>query len=97
VTGVQTCALPIYARFLQGLAFAALSLHFTRHHNQQGAVLLADDALRVLPDFLPAYRGLGVAPVLASVQRLRPLLDGIDPEADCPMQPFVCDELQHVA
>ena len=33
------------ARFLQGLAFAALAFHFTQNRNQDGARLLADDAL----------------------------------------------------
>ncbi len=81
------------AQFLQGLAFAALAWHFTRHHNQDGAQLLADDALSVLPKFLPTYWGVDVAPIVESLNVLRPLLEGLDPEADCPLQPFVCSKL----
>ncbi len=55
------------AQFLQGLAFAALAFHFTQNHNQDGAALLADDALALLPQFVPAYRGVAVAPVLETL------------------------------
>jgi hypothetical protein len=77
------------ARFLQGLAFAALSFHFTQNQNQDGAALLADDAMKVLPSFEPAHRGVEVAPILETLERLRPLLNGLGSEDDCPMQPFV--------
>lgn len=81
------------AQFLQCLAFAALALHFTRHHNQEGATLMADDALALLPAYLPTYRGLSVAPVLETLNTLRPLLDGIDNQAECPLHPFACNKL----
>lgn len=81
------------ARFLQGLAFAALSFHFTQNQNQDGAALLADDALRSLPAFQPSYRGVEVAPILETLHALRPLLDGLAPEADCPMRPFAFNPL----
>lgn len=81
------------ARFLQGLAFAALAFHFTQNRNQDGAALLTDDALRVLPSFLPAYGGVEVAPVLETLNVLRPLLNGLEPEADCPLQPFFFNKL----
>lgn len=83
------------ARFLQGLAFAALALHFTQHRNQEGAALLADDALAVLSAFRPAHRGLAVAPLIATLARLRPLLDGVAPDAECPMCPLVFDKLSY--
>lgn len=83
------------ARFLQGLAFAALTFHFTQNQKQDGAALMADDALAMLPNYLPAYRGLEVEPVLATLRVLRPLLDGLDPEDDCPMQPFVFNRLKY--
>lgn len=81
------------ARFLQGLAFAALALHFTQNRNQEGAALLADDALNVLPQYLPDYRGLRIAPVMDTLSALRPLLQGLKPDAECPMQPLVFHKL----
>ncbi|NMM29203.1 MAG: DUF309 domain-containing protein [Glaciimonas sp.] len=83
------------ARFLQGLAFAALALHFTQNRNQEGAALLADDALSVLPQFLPAYRGLKVAPVMETLAALRPLLDGLQSDAECPIRPLVFNKLSY--
>lgn len=82
------------AQFIQGLAFAALAWYFTRDRNQEGALLLADDALAVLPGFLPKYRGMDVAAVIESLKTLRPLLDGLDQQADCPLQPFTCNNLK---
>ncbi|WP_420475169.1 hypothetical protein [Noviherbaspirillum sp. ST9] len=73
------------ACFLQGLAFAALAFHFSRNRNLEGAALLADDALNVLPTFLPAYRGVQVEPVIDTLNALRPLLDGLAPDAECPL------------
>jgi hypothetical protein len=83
------------ARFLQGLAFAALAFHFTQNRNQDGARLLADDALSVLPEYGPAHLGVETGSVLKSLRALRPMLDDLDPEADCPMQPFVAEKLIH--
>ncbi|HUX30595.1 MAG TPA: hypothetical protein VMV78_08210 [Thiobacillus sp.] len=83
------------ARFLQGLAFAALAFHFTQNHNQDGAALLADDALTLLPQFVPVYRGVALGPVLETLNILRPLLAGLDHEADCPLQPFVFKKFEH--
>jgi hypothetical protein len=83
------------ARFLQGLAFAALAFHFTQNHNQDGAALLAEDAVAKLTGFLPAYRGVEVASVLETLNALLPLLEGLDHEADCPMQPFVFNKLAY--
>ncbi len=83
------------AQFLQGLAFAALAFYFTQNHNQDGAALFAEDALSMLPRFLPAYRGLEMAPVLEALNTLLPLLDGLVHEAACPMQPFVFNKLTY--
>ncbi|BCB27413.1 hypothetical protein SKTS_22990 [Sulfurimicrobium lacus] len=83
------------AQFLQGLAFAALAFYFTQNHNQDGAALLAEDGLARLARFLPVYRGLEVAPVLETLHTLRPLLEGLEHEADCPMQPFVFNKLAY--
>ncbi len=81
------------ARFLQGLAFAALAFHFTQNRNQDGARLLADDALAVLLEYRPAHLGVEVGPVLKSLTALRPMLEDLDTEADCPMRPFVSGKL----
>lgn len=83
------------AQFLQGLAFAALAFYFTQNHNQDGAALFAEDALSMLPRYLPACRGVAVAPVLETLNTLLPLLDGLVHEADCPMQPFVYNKLAY--
>ena len=46
------------AQFLQALAFAVLALHFTQHGNQEGAVLMIDDALVALNRFRPGFLGV---------------------------------------
>lgn len=83
------------AQFLQALAFAALAFHFTQNQKQDGALLLADDALAILPGFQPMYRGVEIAPVLETVKTLRPMLDGLDAGAECPMRPFVFNKLRY--
>lgn len=83
------------ARFLQGLAFAALAFHFTQDGKQDGAALMADDALRVLPGYAPAYRGVKLEPVLETLRILRPMLDGLAPEDECPMRPFSFNPLSY--
>ncbi|GAB1235254.1 DUF309 domain-containing protein [Ferrigenium sp. UT5] len=60
------------ARFMQGLAFAAMALHFVQTANQEGARLLLDDALMVLPQFSPTHLGIMVEPVLETLHNLRP-------------------------
>jgi uncharacterized protein len=81
------------ARFLQGLAFAALAFHFTQNRNQDGARLLADDALAVLPEYGTAHLGVETSQVLRSLRTLRPMLENLETEADCPMQPLVSGKL----
>ncbi|RZI40418.1 DUF309 domain-containing protein [Herbaspirillum sp. HC18] len=83
------------ARFLQGLAFAALAFHFAQSRNLEGAALLADDALNVLPAYLPAYRGVQVDPVIETLTALRPLLDGLAQDAECPMPPKNFNKLSY--
>lgn len=85
------------ARFLQGLAFAALAFHFTQNRNQEGARLLADDALAVLPGYGAAYLGIETGPVLKSLRALRPMLENLDNDEECPMQPLVSGELVYRA
>jgi uncharacterized protein len=77
------------AEFLQGLAFATLALFFTQNQNQEGAVLMIDDAVMALAKYQPRFLGVQVAPIVDALQELRPLLAGLAPEADCPLYPFV--------
>ena len=77
------------ASFLQGLAFAALALHFTQDGNQEGALMMIDDAMVVLAPYAPSHQGVAVEPVLQSLAELRPMLVGLPPDAPCPIQPFV--------
>jgi hypothetical protein len=77
------------ASLLQGLAFAALALHFTQDGNQEGALMMIDDAMVVLAPYVPSHQGVAVEPVLQSLAELRPLLVGLPPDAPCPIQPFV--------
>lgn len=77
------------AELLQALAFATLALFFTQNQNQEGALLMLDDALLVLGKYRPAYLGIQIEPIYANLQDLRPLLVGLAPDADCPMYPFV--------
>lgn len=83
------------ARFLQGLAFAALAFHFTQNRNQDGARLLADDALALLPRYGAAHMGIETGPILTGLRALRPMLDNLDTEADCPMQPLESGKFIH--
>ncbi|GAB4396343.1 MAG: hypothetical protein OHK0048_00700 [Rhodoferax sp.] len=77
------------ARFLQAWAFATLALFFTQNHNQEGALLMADDALVALARYRPSFMGVRVEAVAQCLQELRPLLSGLPADAPCPILPFV--------
>lgn len=81
------------ARFLQGLAFAALALYFTQSGNQEGACLLIDDALMILPQYAPSHQGIRVEPILETLHTLRPVISLLAPDDECPFQPFVYNKL----
>jgi hypothetical protein len=81
------------ARFLQGLAFAALALYFTQAGNQEGACLLIDDALMILPQYAPSHHGIRVEPILETLHTLRPVIGLLAPDAECPYLPFVYNKL----
>lgn len=83
------------AAFLQALAFAALALFFTQNHNQEGALLLIDDAQMALNKYRPSYLGVAVAPILDSLQELRPLLVGLPADAPCPLFPLAYAKFQY--
>lgn len=83
------------AELLQALAFATLALFFAQNRNQEGALLMLDDALLVLGKYRPAYLGIKIEPIYAGLQDLRPLLAGLAPDADCPMYPFVYPKFEY--
>lgn len=63
-----------FARFLQGLAFAALAFHFAEEENTESAGIFLADALDVLPRFAPAYAGIELAPVIDALGELQAAL-----------------------
>jgi len=85
------------AEFLQGLAFATLALFFTQNQNQDGALLLIDDAQMALGKYRPRFLGVNVEPILGGLQELRPLLVGLAPDADCPLYPFVYPKFEYTS
>lgn len=85
------------AEFLQGLAYATLALYFTQNHNQEGAILMIDDAHMALAKYQPRFLGVHVAPILGALQELRPLLVGLAPDDDCPLYPFVYPKFEYTS
>jgi hypothetical protein len=83
------------AQFLQALAFAVLALYFTQHANQEGAVMMIDDALISLNRFRPGFLGVQVDPIIATLEELRPLLAGLAPDAECPLWPFAYNKFDY--
>lgn len=83
------------AQFLQGLAFAVLALYFTQNANQEGAVLMIDDAVIALNRFRPGFLGVRVDPIIGTLQELRPLLASLAPDAECPLWPFVYNKFEY--
>lgn len=83
------------AEFLQALAFAVLALFFTQNHNQEGALLMADDALMALNKYRPIYLGVAIEPIVGALQELRPLLCGLAADAPCPLYPFTYPKFQY--
>jgi hypothetical protein len=83
------------ALFLQALAFATLTLYFTQHGNQEGALLMLDDALVALARYRPGLMGVRVDPIIETLNELRPMIAGLAPDAECPLQPFVYRKLEY--
>lgn len=83
------------AEFLQALAFATLALFFTQNHNQEGALLMLDDALMALAKYRPRFLGVEIDPIFATLHELRPLLAGLPADAPCPMFPFVYPKFEY--
>lgn len=83
------------AEFLQAMAFAVLALFFTQNQNQEGALLMADDALMALNKYRPSYLGVAIDPIVGALEELRPLLCGLAPDDPCPLYPFVYPKFQY--
>ncbi len=83
------------AELLQALAFATLALFFTQNHNQEGALLMLDDAMMALGKYRPSYMGIKIEPIFGTLQDLRPLLVGLAPQAECPIYPFVYAKFEY--
>ncbi|NIR43777.1 MAG: DUF309 domain-containing protein [Gemmatimonadetes bacterium] len=72
-----------FARFLQGLGFAALAFHFAAEHNSESAGIFVEDALEVLPQYVPAYAGIEIDPIVDALAELRDRLPA--PETGLPV------------
>lgn len=83
------------AEFLQGLAYAVLALFFTQNHNQEGALLMIDDARMALAKYRPRFLGVHIDPILGALDELHPLLVGLAPDAECPLYPFVYPKFEY--
>ncbi|MFN3883783.1 MAG: DUF309 domain-containing protein [Rhodocyclaceae bacterium] len=83
------------AEFLQALAYATLALFFTQNRNQEGALLMLDDALIALAKYRPRFLGVEIDPILGALVELRPLLVGLPADAECPLYPFVYPKFEY--
>lgn len=83
------------AEFLQALAFATLALFFTQNHNQEGALMLLDDALLALAKYRPRFLGVHVDPIIGTLQDMRPLIVSLPADGENPMFPFVYARFEH--
>ncbi|MCK2125931.1 DUF309 domain-containing protein [Thauera aromatica] len=83
------------AEFLQGLAFATLALFFTQNRNQEGALLMVDDALIALGKYRPHFMGVQIDPIIGTLQTLRPLIASLPADGENPMFPFVYAKFEH--
>jgi hypothetical protein len=83
------------AEFLQGLAFAALALFFTQHRNQQGALILLDDAVVVLGKYRPRFLGVQVEPIIGNLLEMRPLIASLPADGENPSFPFVYAKFEY--
>lgn len=81
------------ARFMQGLAYAALALFFTQHGNQESARIFIDDALMILPQYTPCHLGIMVEPVLETLHNLRTTIAPLGANDEYPYQHFDFNKL----
>ncbi|AXS84105.1 DUF309 domain-containing protein [Marinobacter sp. Arc7-DN-1] len=60
-----------FARFLQGIAFAALAFHFAGEQNGESAAIFVEDGLSTLSRFPLSYAGVELAPIIDALAELR--------------------------
>jgi len=76
-------------------AFATLALFFTQNRNQEGALLMVDDALIALGKYRPRFMGVRIDPIIGTLQTLRPLIASLPADCENPMFPFVYAKFEH--
>lgn len=76
-----------FARFLQGMAFAALAFHFAEEQNIESAGIFVEDGLDALSRFPPAYAGIEVPPLVDALAELRAHMPS--PGSELPIPPVV--------
>lgn len=76
-----------FARFLQGVAFAALAFHFAEEQNGESATIFVEDGLDVLSRFPPSYGGIEIAPLVDALAELHQRLPA--PESGLPIPPLL--------
>jgi hypothetical protein len=76
-----------FARFLQGVAFAALAFHFAEEQNSESASIFVDDGLDALSRFPRAYAGIEVSPIIDALAELRDRMPA--PGTELPIPPII--------
>lgn len=76
-----------FARFLQGLAFAALAFHFAGEQNRESTELFVADGLDVLSRYPSSYAGIDIPPIIDSLAELRDLMP--PPSAEQPIPAII--------
>ncbi|MCW8827949.1 MAG: DUF309 domain-containing protein [Gammaproteobacteria bacterium] len=76
-----------FARFLQGMAFAALAFHFAEEQNGESAAIFVEDGLDTLSRFPPSYAGVELSPIVDALAELRHNLPSAD--SGLPIPPVV--------
>lgn len=76
-----------FARFLQGMAFAALAFHFTEEQNGESAAIFVEDGLNTLQQFPPTYAGVELTPIIDALAELHHTLPPAD--SGLPIPPLV--------
>lgn len=74
-----------FARFLQGLAFAALAFHFAAEQEHESAEIFIEDAIRVLSRYPHNYAGIDVAPMVDALSELDNAMPTVDAAVPIPV------------
>jgi hypothetical protein len=76
-----------FARFLQGVAFAALAFHFAEVQNGESAAIFVEDGIDVLSRYPASFAGIEIAPLVDALAELRDRLPA--PDTGLPIPPVV--------